>query len=109
MKIGKTIARSLAVATVSVLAVMGLSLPKADASSCVLSISFLGSNQYRVTVGCNDLFVDGFTLEGEDTFSDDTLFSISGSSTIVLGDVLDEDLWDSDEVYANVGAHDLSG
>ncbi len=103
----RTFARSLAVTGISVLALTALSMPSANAATCQLIIKSLGSNQYKVTVGCNDLFVDNFTLMGEDPIYDDTLGSYTGFTATVSGDVLDEDWPDGDEVYAIVNAHDL--
>jgi hypothetical protein len=111
-KISKAFARPLAAISISGLALTAmtvLSAPNASAMTCLLKITSLGSNQYKVSVGCNDLFVDGFHLWGEDEFFDDDLnFSAQGSSAIVSGDILDED-WGEDEIFAQVSAHDLDG
>jgi hypothetical protein len=105
----RTLVKSLAVTGASVLALTALSMPSANAATCQLTIKSLGSNQYKVTVGCNDLFVDSFTLMGEDPIYDDTLGSYTGFTATVSGDVLDEDWPDGDEVFANANAHDLDG
>jgi hypothetical protein len=106
-----------ALAVSGMLAVTTLGLPAAQAhaatgDSCKLTIRPLGSNQYQVTIGCTvkttsaggAIRQSGYTLYGEDTFFDDTLWYVPGgnstsTSFVVLGNVLDED-WGTDEVYA---------
>src|SRR4051812_22982032 len=109
MKMAKAFARPLAAMGISALALTALSMPKADAATCLLQIKSLGSNMYRVTVGCNDLFVDSFSLWGSDPKWDDDLnFTAQGYTADVPGSVLNEDPWyEEDEVYAQVTAHDI--
>src|SRR4051812_46142180 len=109
LKMAKAFARSLAVMGISGLALTALTMPKADAATCLLQIKSLGSNMYRVTVGCNDLFVDSFSLWGSDPVWDDNLnFTVQNYTADVSGSVLNEDpAYEEDEVYAQVKAHDL--
>jgi len=112
----KIVARSLAGMALVSASLFALPVAPAQAAfdSCNLAIVFIGSSQYRVTVTCTVLNtgadVAAFSLWGEDTFSDDFLLGpIHGASTVVLNTVLDEDAFDSDEVYATVAARDRNG
>jgi hypothetical protein len=107
--------RTLAGLTLSGAALLALPAAAAHAfDSSHLAIVSMGSNQYQVTVTCtvsnSPADVIGFTLKGEDTFSDDTLAAFNGYGVaIVSGDVLDEDWLDSDEIYANAACRDRNG
>ena len=110
------------VALVATAGLVTAGIPATSASAdtgdrCILTIQNLGFNQYKVTVGCTlgGPFsgqiprAHSFTLYGADPFFDDTLWSSITPQFVVLGDVLNEDSPDGDEIYAKGFLTDQSG
>ncbi|MFI6812860.1 hypothetical protein ACIBG7_10640 [Nonomuraea sp. NPDC050328] len=108
---------SLATATLLALSAVPLAVLPASASaqpaSCSLNITELSAATARVRIHCRaeSPFSDRLTwirLHGDDSFKDDTLMGCPPTGTLFTwtsdldSEYLDEDLADTDEIYATV-------
>lgn len=107
---GERVTRVGGLLLIAALALTGVAAPasatgQGAAGTCGLTIQRVpGPDLYQVDVSCTDAQVLNFTLMGSDPWPnpDDRLVRILGSSKVIGGDFLNEDIGARDEVYAKV-------